>query len=298
MSFASAVRRLLGGETPAEAPVASGQFLHARTPRPEWVAALRELSPMTDAHGALVIAWEPGDPWIPAQRWMLHETIPADPEHMDYERLLELRGPNPRATGHMCTARTVDGQFACLCKVKLEGWRKEDGDPSGINLTQWKIFHETGRFARPFWVIQGARGGHKAFLTKEEALFLRAAGKKAELPAIGTLPYAEFDQRVVDHIVRFNRLRQMGLSLRDYRVRMRKGYKLHRAQVEKELRKQLVAWLDEQMAPEHELFVDAARKGEVDAAAPRTDIDWEKVGAESEHHYIETGQLLHPSKVK
>lgn len=298
MGLSAAIRRLLGGEAPVEAPVSSGGFLHERTPRPEWVAALREHSPLTDAHGALELLWEPGDVWIPGQRWMLYEMIPADPEFVDYERLLELRGPNPRATGHMCTARTVDGQFACLCKVKLEGWRNEDGEPSGVNLTQWKLYQRTGRFGRPWWVIQGSRGGHKAFLTKEERMFLAAAGKKTEMPAIGELPYAEFDQRVIEHVVRFNRLRQMGLSLRDYRVRMRKGYRLHKAEVEKELRKQLVQWLDEQMAPEHELFVDAMKKGELDGHAPKTDTDWEKVGDAAEHAYIETGQLLHPSRVK
>lgn len=279
----------------AHQPAVASTFIHDREPRPEWVEALRDVSPLTNAHGSLMLVWEPGDPWTPGQRWMLYEMLA--PEQANYETVLALRGPNPRATGHMCTSRPVPGQFACLCRVKLEGWRQEDGSPSEISLTQWKLYQQTGKVGRPFWVIQGSKGGHKAFLTSEEERFLRMADKPTTLPAIGDLPYAEFDQRVVQHIVRHNRLLRMGLDLRAYRKRMGPDYALHQAQVERELRQQVVAWLDEQMQPEIELFQDAAKKGEMDGQAT-TEIDWEKVGEQGIASYIETGQLLHPSRVQ
>lgn len=311
MSLSTALRKLARRDGPAQEPETprgtasgsvSGTYYHEREPRPEWVAALRDVSPITELHGTLDLVWEPGDPWTPGQRWTLYEMIPW--EQARYELVLALRGPNPRLTGHMCTARSVPGQFACLCKVKLEGWRNEDGEPSDVTLTQWKLFQRTGKVGRLFWVIQGDRGGHKAFLTTEEKKFLAAAGKATEMPGIGTLPYADFDTRVVDHVVRFNRMRQAGLGIQAYRRRMGRGYKLHQQQAERQLRADLVTWLDEQMADNsdgpstNELFLDAANTREMDAHAPRTDVDWEKVGEEGIAAYVETGQLLHPSKVK
>lgn len=275
---------------------ASVGFVHHREPRPEWTAALRDLSPMTDEHGVLAYVWEPGDPWYPAQRWTLQELVPS--HAIDYELLQELRGPNPRATGHMCTDVTVPGQFKCLCRVKLDGWRQEDGSASGVTLTQWRVFRETGKFARPFWYVQGDKGGHKAFLTNEEKTYLTAAGYKAELPALGDLPYAEPDARVLEHVKQFNRLRALGLTLAAYRRRMGPEYKKERAEHERALREQLVGWLSASMVEEADLFISAARKGQFEGERTTT-LNYDKLGGdEAMACYVETGQLPAPESYK
>lgn len=276
-------------------------FEHDREFPAEWMRDLREVSPEPNrdllmngqAHGFLHPVWEPGDPWLPAQRWMLYEMI--HPSLIDPELRKELRGPNPRSEGHMCTTEIIPWQDPCLCPYKLEGWR--GGPCEFITLTQWKLFQRTGLFGRPFWVIQGSGGGHRAFLTEEEIQFLQIAEKEVDLPAPGELPYAPFDARVIKHIVRSNRLRAIGDSLREYRKRMGPDYQKHRKDAEKELRRQFVTWIDEQMQDVNEGFIAAAKSGEMDDQ-PKTDIDWEKVTEESMPHYIEHGQLLHPSKVK
>jgi hypothetical protein len=48
----------------------------------------------------------------------------------------------------------------------------------------------------------------------------------------------------------------------------------------------------------NDLFMKAADAREMDAHAPRTEVDWEKVGEQGIDSYVETGQLIHPSNVK
>lgn len=51
MSLSSALRTLARRDGPAtEQATASGGYEHERTPRPEWVAALRDVSPITELH--------------------------------------------------------------------------------------------------------------------------------------------------------------------------------------------------------------------------------------------------------
>ena len=295
MKVSPKVLRALGGELAPDRALSAGiEFVHERDPKPEWVEQLREVSVLTDAHGQLEIVWEPGDPWFPCQRWTLWETLHVS--QVDPEEVEALRGPNPRGEGHMCTKVRVPGQFACQCPRKLEAWR---GSPNpGVNLTQWKLFQQTGRVGRQFWVIEGDRGGHKWLLTEEEKKILCAHGRDPDaLPEAGSMPYAEFDARVMQHITRFNRLRQLRLSLDQYKRRMGKHYQLHRAQVERDIRRQFVDWMDAQMKPEYDLFVHSAKKGEMDDQAKST-IAWDALGEQAVEQFVETGVLPHPSQLQ
>lgn len=267
-------------------------FIKAQEPPKEWIAQLRELSPKSDEHGWLYLHWEAGDPWIPGQRWLLYEMI--HPKWVDEDVLEELRGPHPRSEGHMCSVN-VPKQFQCLCRRKRESWR--GGPCLLITLTQYELFHKTGYFARPFWVIQGSKGGHKRTFNEQESEMLRLAELPGDAPGVGDLPYAPFDQRVVKHIIRSNRLSQLGVTLSGFRRMMGSEHKAYREQVARNLRAEYVKWFSEQLEDVNELFISAARKGEMDGER-RTEIDWEKVEDASTAHYIETGQMLHPSTVR
>lgn len=275
-------------------------FTYDRTPPEEWVRRLRELSPVADDRGWLEFVWEAGDPWAPVQRWELWEMV--HPSLVDPSEVAELRGAHPRADGHPCTSTPVSSWAVspgknyqpCLCRHKLEKWK---GSLSGVSLTSWKLFQRTAYVGRPFWVIQGTGGGNKFGFTHEEGLLLEAEGYPPVAPPSGSLPYASFDQRVISQITRFNRLWQFRNNIEDYRDAMGPGYEQYRKQVAKELRKQLVAHLKQQMADVEPLFLKADDAGELENQ-PRTDIDYDRLEPQSEEHYVETGNVLHHSHMQ
>lgn len=300
---------------PSKPLLIDGTFEHDRLAPAEWTQRLRDISPVSDIMGWLELVWEPGDPWIPSQRWTIYEmlhpdVIAADEAEEDRDKgerteLEELYGPHPRSEGHICTSVPQSSwavKFArnfqpCLCRRKLEAWRR--GACTQVTLTQWKLFRRTGYVGRPFWVIQGSNGGHKYGFTHEEQMMLEESGYKGVLepPGPGVMEYAPFDERVVKHITRFNRLWAFRNQLGEYRRTMGENYAQYRATVDRELRRQLVDHLAEQMKEPTELFLRAAKAGEMDKKR-RTSVDYERLEDASTRHYIETGQILHHSAIK
>lgn len=274
-------------------PLAYVAFERSREPDPEWVALLREHSPMSDEHSFLELVWEPGEEWIPGQRWVLYEML--HPKFIDSEVMKELRGPHPRSEGHMCSVN-VPKQFQCLCRRKLESWKS--GPCVLVTLTQWQLFRKTGYVGRAYWVIQGENGGHKrAFTEERERQMLKMADLPPDPPAIGALPYAPFDQRVVKQITRHNRLKSLGVSLGQLRQMMGPGYEATKKKAATELRREYIAWLSDQLGESAELFVSAARKGEM-YDEPRSEVEWREVEAQAMEHYAETGDVLHHSQIR
>jgi len=274
-------------------------FEFDKEPPAEWVAALRRISEVSDERGWLEFVWEPGDPWAPVQRWELWEMI--HPSVVDPAEVRELRGKHPRREGHPCTSvpisswavRPAKSYRPCLCRHKLEAWK---GSDSLVTLTAWKLFQRTGYVGRPFWIIQGTGGGNKAEFTHEEGLLLEAEGYPPVAPPSGSLPYAPFDQRVISAISRFNRLWQFKNNLEEYREAMGPGYAKYRKEVEKKLRIQLVAHLKSQMVDVEPLFLKADEDGELENQ-PRTSIDYDRLEPQNEEHFIETGHMLHHTRM-
>jgi hypothetical protein len=276
----------------ASAPATTG-FVRHREPPADWVARLAEVSPKSDEQGWLKLVWEAGEEWIPGQRWTLYEMV--HEQFVDPVVLAELRGPHPRSEGHMCSTN-VPKQFQCLCRHKFEGWR--GGPCQIITLKQWELWRETGYFGQCFWVIQGEKGGHKRVFPEEEVEMLKLADLPLEPPGVGELPYAPFDERVVAHIHRNNRLVQLGISIGEYRRKMTGAeYQLERERVARSLRAEYVKWFEEQLGEASELFVSAARKGQMDDA-PRTEIDYDRAYQEGLQQYIETGILPDDSQFR
>jgi hypothetical protein len=282
------------------APRITVDFVHDQVPPAEWLAQLRDVSPESTAHGFLDLVWESGDPWAAGQRWALYEYIL--PEFADIDILAELRGPHPRSSGHICTSVPLSAWATkppasyrpCLCREKTEAWRK--GPAYLITLTQYRIFHRTGYVARPFWYIQGAKGGHKAFFTQEEERMMLEAGLPSDPPGVGELAYAPFDQRVLRQIVRHNRLQQVAGDLRVYRKQMGPDYAKTRATAEREMRKQLVDWLaDGFLGEDEDLYRRMAADDDITDEMPRTEFDIERVEDEILETYIETGRAPDPA---
>ena len=274
-------------------------FVHDQEPPAAWIEQLRTVSPVSDVHGFLDLVWEPGDPWAPGQRWVLYEYIL--PEYADLDILAELRGPHPRSSGHICTSTPVSSWLLappasyqpCLCRTKHESWRK--GPAYLITLRQYQIFRRTGYVARPFWIIQGSAGGHKAFFSREEQRLLLEANLPGEPPGVGELAYAPFDDRVLRQIVRHNRLTKVAGDLRRYRKQMGEGYQQYREAADRDMRAQLVDWLSSGFLGEDE---DVIRRMVADDdltdEMQRSDFDVERVEEEVLATYIETGNAPDP----
>lgn len=146
-------------------------------PRPAWCATLRAISPPSERATWLTIAWEPGDRWAPVQRWMIFQCFPETRQTASI--FAQLRGPHPRSRGRYCERR---GRWV-------------DGPAPLITRTAWTIYQTEHGWARPLWVVQGPRGGHKYRLTTWEAQLSKAAGGPEDTPDPGALPYAEPDQQ-------------------------------------------------------------------------------------------------------
>jgi len=147
-----------------------------------WRQELALVSPPTDQLSYLHLRWEPGDPWSPVNRWVLWNLQPI--ERTNPVIMEELQGPHPRSTGRYDEdeQRWVHGP----CRL--------------IDLGTWELFRETGRYGRRWWIVQGSKGGHRYRLSEAERVVWRTLTGTDDTPVPGELPYAPFDNRVLDHL--------------------------------------------------------------------------------------------------
>jgi hypothetical protein len=178
-----------------------------------WEQRLQEVIPSESGPSWLMLRWEPGDPWRPINRWVLWHVRP---RHVTAERypdhLAELDGPAPRSSGHAC--------FPGWCECPKTGvphanrWVNLEPDaPVMIDHWQWKLYHETGGrdgglFGTRWWVVQGEDGGHRYSLTSTERKLYQLQTGQSDVPVIGSLPYAPFDERAVTAILVYDRVRR------------------------------------------------------------------------------------------
>lgn len=166
----------------------------------------------------LLIRWEHSEPWQTLDRWVLW--IAQDPRYVATEPWIEraLNGPSPRSEGHYCA------QGYCLCEE--DGQHRDrkrwvGGATKFIDTQTWRIYRETGLYAWRWWVIQGKNGGHRYKWEKEElpCLVSQLKGLGDQPPAIGDLPYAPFDQRVLRAVRAEQKAARAARALKDVSLR-------------------------------------------------------------------------------
>jgi hypothetical protein len=236
-----------------EGPVSRETLAH-------WQQMLEAAIPVTEHLSHFRVEWEPGDPWRPAQRWVVWQmqpvTRPDGSLAIHPELWAGLHGPHPRSQGHPCFVGW------CGCDLKRNRW--VDGPPSvvpGIDRRTYELFHQNGRKWMPyrFWVVQGPDGGHRWSLTDQEekfAQFAMGGGRPITIPRIGALPYAPFDGRVVQRIAAYDKLASWKFA-RDFAARTGADVAADDAQVaeaavtllEQHLGEQTALWLDEHGKP-------------------------------------------------
>lgn len=279
-------------------------FHYDRDVPPEWTQSLRTISEPSDTMGFLHILWEPGDVWAPVQRWEVYELL--HPSQVSREKILDLMMRSPRWEGHICTSvpihewvvRPPRGYQPCLCRHKGDAWKPDPNDVecTSFSRTQWKLFRETGYVGYRRWIIEGSTGGHVLEFSQDEQRLRALENKPMYAPAPGSQAYADFDNRTLAQLLEGNLLRQLRVTLAEYRRLMGADFAEHKASIDKALRARMVRYVDTQMQDVDELFLSAMDKGEMDGRR-RTRIDYDRLGAANEEHFVETGRILAPSQL-
>lgn len=168
-----------------------------REPPPEWQDALRAVAPLSDRQSGLAIHFETGDRWQPVNRWIIWQLQPWPFVRPEVQR--ELQGPHPRRHARLeYSPRTVNGKTTLRPSVR-------GGPCRFVDRRTWEIhqhYAAQGVLVGPrrFWVIQGDGGGHPYQIEQADETMRLALGLPADVPSAGDVPYAPFDQRVLDGI--------------------------------------------------------------------------------------------------
>lgn len=163
------------------------------------------IAPRSDRERWLHAYWEPGEPWMPIHRLVIAQMTPRAVMAKEYEfyrmlgesgdasKFYELEGPNPRESGY-------------FDKIKGEFVYRAECLPPNITQRQWWLWRSEKAFAEPIWIVQGSNGGHKRRFSDLEGVILRKAGLPREAPDPGDLPFATFDDRILDALSRMGEL--------------------------------------------------------------------------------------------
>jgi hypothetical protein len=243
----------------------------------EWEQQLAEISPPTNRFTYLKLIWEQGYPWEVCERYFVYQMMPArmmtSPFHAGILEQLERALPPQGYYDH--TLGQYVEEANCL-----------------ITTRAWKLYRETGCWGKPYWVIQGDKGGHKRWFTQVEKKFLRLVGLPDEPPEPGELPYAPFDDRVLAKLREHDVLQGDQSNLRRSQS-LTHGFQSARTELlERELRQKLTAWLKDQareIGPEYDdglAAIDAPRQ----LIGREEQIAEERAAEIAEENYIETGQ--------
>ena len=111
---------------------------------------------------------------------------------------------------------------------------------------QWEIAQQHRCWAQPYWIIQGARGGHKRRFSAIESQLLKLAGLPITPPDAGALPYAPWDTRVIDQLVRLDDMRRWE-KCEDFASRQWATLDQEEQDAVREMKKAHLAWLDLQV---------------------------------------------------
>jgi hypothetical protein len=244
-----------------------------KQPPAEWVQALREISPESDAVSYLVFAWK--EPLLePARaRWCLYEAIPD--ALITTERRMELAG-------------------APYWERPLEERQAQAQVVSGY---QWMMYHEHRVDVRPFWCLQGAEGGTPLHHSRQERRFLTLMGQPADPLHVGALPYAGWDNRVRAAVVDRDRLVRFGGSITQLRDSgTPDAFKSNVEAQEKAWRRQWWDHITARLAPSTELYAYILKHEDPDRHRQRAEDAI--AAAEAKEVFIETGRMPDPSEYR
>ncbi len=133
-----------------------------------------------------------------------------------------------------------------LSELNTEGFCRPvlDLDRKAMDANQWAIYKETGRYAQPFWVVQGDRGGHRRNYTAVMSKVSVLNGGRGDPFDMGELRYAEPDGRTWEKLATLDLARfwTHSLSLFDRKPEL---FDKLEEEAMKDYRRLLWDWMDE-----------------------------------------------------
>lgn len=237
---------------------------------PEWEARLRELSPISETVPWLATRWYPLKK-SPVGRWVISECVPEAiiPEN-DRDIVTLLQGPKPSL---------LPPQLRAVVTTM-------------VNDYQWAMYRDHRVWARELWIVQGETGGHATHFTPTEQKLLRLFGLPTDPPALGALPYAPLDGRVIGRLTERNRLRKLRGNLDALRrTGTAEAMKAEEDEAERAYRKRFVAYVEETSRSRADLLAWFSSKGDNRDVLPSATAAEVNAASRLKDEYIETGIL-------
>lgn len=237
---------------------------------PEWQAALDRIAPPGGKLSWLTIYWEEGYDWEPIGRWMIGQVTPAQSIPPVVREFLE--GANPADHGHF--------------EQDEYGQPRWVTDLPGVTRRQWHYYKDTGCYLRPYWVVQGLRGGHRVQFSFTERRIIEMMGGDPNPPAPGDLPYAEPDRRTFEEIGKRDLLRNYTFAI-DFTENSGKRIEEDERRGLAEMRKMYWDMVSDQVSGYSDELAFHLR-GHLDGA-PTSEVQYDKELENLETSFIEQG---------
>ncbi len=167
-------------------------FLWDNPAPPAWQDALWRVTPRGDTLSDFRIVWEPGEPQVPIQRYVLWQMRP----RLNTWKMIQRGDPRVLGLTQEPPRRNARWDAHGQC------YRKWGGGLAMTDRLTYDLYQQTGQYGQRWWVIQGEHGGHRYELTgtEKKLLAMRTARRDVDIPLAGDLPYAPFDERVLRHL--------------------------------------------------------------------------------------------------
>lgn len=229
-------------------------FVHTREPEQSWQSRLWQMFPPSDYKAKMVIWWEPGDTWEPIQRWVIYQVMPYQTkvrgrvvDAVPPQIRKQLEGPHPRSSG--------------FYSEMYERWM--NGPAPLITKTAWEIARVHKGWARPYWIVQGDKGGHRYRAFSWEKYLSKMAGGTGQLPLAGDLPYAEPDEQTWDALGQAGRWHSAALGAAGLALKHPAQLSPDEWDMVKNIAGSYSKWMGDQIAEDADELAFALRKAEV-----------------------------------
>lgn len=244
--------------------------VHVQPPA-DWETALRAISPKTDHHSWLFFYW-----YRAKERWVLYDGVPRSLILPDQQLGVGFTGRD--------FFRAVDG-------APPRDLPKGQSTPF-VSDAQHEMARVYGVYARPFWVLEGERGGHQYAYSPDQKEFLIQCGRSDRPPEIGSAPACPFDGRVIDQLQRLNRLYALNGNIDRLRASgSSEAAEIQRAINDREIRDVSLKMLEQQLGETVEMVRTLG--GRKDAEGMTINAAGQAaLAAEALAAYVETGDFI------
>jgi hypothetical protein len=240
----------------------------------EWGEELERYSPRSTAMSYLMFKWEHvlgrvRGVWQDRSRWVLYQCQPAWAIPAGLRVMLEDVPPRLLPEGRAHARRVFVDDYA------------------------HEMYRTERVFVRPVWVLQGPNGGVPAGYSEQEAAVLKALGEPTDPPPVGALPYASFDWRVIQQVLKRDKLLAAGMqaeAIAEER-KLQDEYRNEVAAAQRAFRAQFIDWFKGTLAPSADFLTWFTRRSEADMVLRQATRAEMRAAEVCEDVFIETGDV-------